>query len=525
MRKIASICASAGFAALVLAFPVRCGAVTVRPQATDEALINPGMGLVHYAYSSRIWAYDTGLEPGDTLDRLIPGTSVVYMRLPWSYLEPEKGVFRWDILDLKARPWIAAGKKVAFRIAVMDHTMNSIPDWAMKAGIKGKWHHYRSRPEAAEWFEPEWDDPVLLANHEAFLRAFAKRWDGNPDVAFVDVGSFGAFGEGHGPYLNKLRYEDGNTNEIDRLARLHLDMARRCLPNTYLVVSDDIGGSRNQDPECAIMAYARSLGIGFRDDSIFCVEPPQCWAHTGWARQFAKTTPVVVETGHHVRLDKTGGGDSLSQKWFPEKILQNLVEYQASYYTVQSFPKHLLAAHADILRQLARRVGYRMELREAVFPDRVTAGDPVTIESTWVNVGVAPMYAGASLAWNLLDGNGTVVWSIVDGRFNFRDLEPTLEAGEKPRRVTTRGCFGFTTPVPDNGNDDVLRWARKHPAFDPGDTVELLKPGTYALAVSVGRADGKPEIALPLAGGKDRLYPVGRVAIVAREAIGGKTLK
>ncbi len=155
LHAVAAVC----FAALA------AGAATVRPQTMDEALINPGMGLVHYAYSSRIWAYDTGLEPGDTLDDLIPGTSVVYMRLPWSYIEPEEGVYRWDILDVKARPWIAAGKKLAFRFAVMDHTMNSIPDWAMKAGIKGKWHHYRSRPEAARWFEPEWDDPVLLAKH------------------------------------------------------------------------------------------------------------------------------------------------------------------------------------------------------------------------------------------------------------------------------------------------------------------------------------------------------------------------
>ena len=46
----------------------------VSPKATDEALINPGMGLVHYAYSSRIWAYDTGLEP-------------------------KEGDFRWDLFD------------------------------------------------------------------------------------------------------------------------------------------------------------------------------------------------------------------------------------------------------------------------------------------------------------------------------------------------------------------------------------------------------------------------------------------
>ena len=31
--------------------------VTLKPEATDEALINPGMGLYYYQYSNRLWAY------------------------------------------------------------------------------------------------------------------------------------------------------------------------------------------------------------------------------------------------------------------------------------------------------------------------------------------------------------------------------------------------------------------------------------------------------------------------------------
>ena len=163
--------------------------------------------------------------------------------------------------------------------------------------------------------------------------------------------------------------------------------------------------------------------------------------------------------------------------------------------------------------ELARRIGYRFELRKVEYPDTVKVSERVSVKSTWVNVGVAPEYADSSLTWNLLNDKGVVVWSIVDPDFDFRTLEPTLEDGEKPRTVTTKGRFGFTTPVPDNGNDDVLRWARNHPEFDPGTTVELLKPGVYTLAVSVGRKDGKPTIALPLAGGKDRLYPLGKITV------------
>ena len=73
MKTTYSVLRNGVFATLLAATSASAFAATVRPKATDEALINPGMGLVHFAYSSRIWAYDLGLEPDDTLDELAPG--------------------------------------------------------------------------------------------------------------------------------------------------------------------------------------------------------------------------------------------------------------------------------------------------------------------------------------------------------------------------------------------------------------------------------------------------------------------
>ena len=53
---------------------------------------------------------------------------------------------------------------------------------------------------------------------------------------------------------------------------------------------------------------------------------------------------------------------------------------------------------------------------------------------------------------------------------------------------------------------------------EPKATDEVLcNPGIYTLAVSVGRKDGKPEIALPLEGGIDRIYPVGKIEVVSKK--------
>jgi hypothetical protein len=503
---------------LAAAGALAAGAVVVEPKATDEILSNPGMGFVHYCYSSRIWAYGAQQKPGDTLEWM-PGTTVIYMRLPWAYLEPQEGGFRWDILDSKAAPWIKAGKKLAFRISCMDHTMVSIPQWAIDAGIKGDKYPYQDKPGNAVVFEPEWDDPVLLEKVERFYKAFAARYDGNPDVAFVDLGSFGLYGEGHSKRINPLKSamfsDQAKFAEYMRICKLHIDLLRRCMPNTYLVVSDDIGGGGwMKDPRTGrkiadhpIFEYCRSLGIGFRDDSIMCAPPPRHWASEHFGRIFARETPVIIETGHITKRLEKG-------IWDPLKLKLCLEEYHASYLSIHGFPDLYWEKNRHVWRETANRMGYRFELRRVEYPGRVKVSEPVVVRSTWVNVGVAPQYANASLTWNLLDDDGVVCWSVTDPKFGFRSLEPKWDGLEKPLTVDSPCTFGFTAPVPNNGNDAILNWCVKNNRNNPGEKVALLRPGRYSLAVSVGRKDGKPEIALPLAGGKGRVYPVGEIEVV-----------
>jgi hypothetical protein len=43
---------------------------------------------------------------------------------------------------------------------------------------------------------------------------------------------------------------------------------------------------------------------------------------------------------------------------------------------------------------------------------------------------------------------------------------------------------------------------------------DMLAPGEYSFCVSVGDRQGTPVIALPLAGGRDRRYPLGKVRVL-----------
>ena len=482
--------------------------VTVTPKATDAALINPDMGFVCYHMAGRMWAYGKTVPAGDTLD-WFPGTTTVYFRFLWSELEPEEGQYRWDMIDRVAQNWIAKGKKIAFRVICCNQTTNACPDYVRAAGAKGIWFRYNTHRVGADFplrWEPVYDDPVFLAKYSAFLKAFADRYDGDPSVAFVDIGSFGMYGEGHTGTTSKLSKE-----ETDRITRLHLKLHRRLLPNTLLIISDDVAGSGGQEPEAPLMKFARELGIGYRDDSIFCMGPKPSdrynvegsWAHSHWARNFAPETPVVIETGHWTMCRERG-------RWVPERLLECVEKHQASYLSIHCFPRPYYEAHKDLMAQIANRLGYRFELRSVTFPEEVKADTPVTVSSTWANVGVSWLHGGARLTWSLVDKDGTVCWSVTDPAFDFRRLDPKLDGTEKPLTVNTTCRFGRTTPIL---SPDPVLISIQAAGMDPGTTYEMLPPGSYALCVSVGSKQGTPTIALPLEGGKNRRYPVGTITV------------
>ena len=70
---------------------------TFQPQDNGQALVNPGMGWTLHFYSNLIENYGSQLEPSDTLDDW-PGLSTIYLRVPWSFLEPKEGQFNWSLV-------------------------------------------------------------------------------------------------------------------------------------------------------------------------------------------------------------------------------------------------------------------------------------------------------------------------------------------------------------------------------------------------------------------------------------------
>jgi acetyl esterase/lipase len=106
----------------------------------------------------------------------------------WSSVEPSEGKFEWDDIERRIRGWTNAGKKVALRI--MWSSSGNWPEPAAKAPTP-QWvldkgavtvHSNSSKTDI-----PLIWDPVYRRYAAKFLQEVARKFDGDPNVLFVDI--------------------------------------------------------------------------------------------------------------------------------------------------------------------------------------------------------------------------------------------------------------------------------------------------------------------------------------------------
>jgi hypothetical protein len=239
-----------------------------------------------------------------------------------------------------------------------------------------------------------------------------------------------------------------------------------------LCISDDFAGPTRAGSHFPITDYAFSRGVTLRDDSIMVQPPPNSWYHTELAEQFWPELPVILEHEHYGSSVRKGA-------WSKELFLRSVEEYHASYMSIHWWPRVLLEENRDVIDQINRRLGYRIQLREVSWPSEVSRGKPFTIKSKWVNAGVAPCYPGGFPCYTLKDDRGGIVAVLVDDSFDFRKLT-TGETGAAPeKQISSTFVIGpyFSDPVETFGR--------------------IIDLGRFDLYVSVGRRDGTPLLELP----------------------------
>jgi hypothetical protein len=301
-------------------------------------------------------------------------------------------------------------------------------------------------------------------------------------VAYLDVGSFGVWGEGHTYATSQLSYSADTV-------RRHIDLYRKHFRHTLLTANDDFS---NQGRGLEVIQYARQRGLTLRDDSILVEGGENAYFHSYLAPLFWMDVPVVLESEHY-------GGSKERKCWGDGKRYLDAVEdYHASYVTCHWYPREFLRECRPLIDQINLRLGYRLQLLEASWPAQVRRGELLTVGYRWRNAGVAPCLPGGYPAVTLKDSSGGIAGVFVDEEFDLRTL-PVASPGkaesvgreEKSLSQASKPLAAFILPPP-----------------------QILKPGRYTVWVSMGNRTGTPKIALPLANedGQHR-YRLGEILV------------
>lgn len=470
---------------------------------SGEALINPGMGFTHYEYSNQPEVYGSRLDNSDTLGDF-PGLSTVYLRLAWGLLEPEEGQFDWSWLDGPAQRWIAKGKRLCLRLTTSESfNRYATPKWVYDAGARAVpfLSKYTDKYSDGPSFEPDFGDPIYLDKLDRFLAAAAARYDGDENVDFVDVGTLGMWGEGHTWHGTHTHYP------YDTLFR-HIELHTRHFKKTRLVINDNHLDQDYGDPR--LLQYCQAHNMGLRNDSFGCFKGMACREVTRHMMNAVwMTAPTVIETTHYGdSRDRLGG-------WDREALVQAVRDMHASYFSIHWWPREFLEAERPLIDEVNRILGYRLQLREAAWPETIRHGQPWTFTAKWANAGVAPLHADAFPALTLKDAAGGIAGVFVDEGTNLRRVLPACLGGSSPVRYEQEAAFHAApawrrasvagSSAHDLRSTDLETFARR---------TSTLHPGDYDLYVSVGSRIGTPRIALALDGGDGaRRYRMGRICV------------
>lgn len=284
-----------------------------------------------------------------------PGLHHLYLRFDWSDVEKEEGRFDWSYLDGIMDEWGEKGFRFALRLCTYegaggfgdDSLRYATPRWVYDAGAK-------NHPLPDERIEPAYDDPIYLSKLENLMREYGRKYNSDPRVDCVGIGTFGTWGEGHTVIGSNLMYPA-------ECIKAHIGLHAKYFPDKTLLLNDDMLGHRASLPESDkqdILEYARTLGCGARDDSICVKSYSEAFQYDTirlpfFFDQLWENAPVDLEFEHYADViadpDRFAAG-------LP--FIEACRRAHATYAGFHGYPRPWLKQFPYLTEYLANRLGY-----------------------------------------------------------------------------------------------------------------------------------------------------------------------
>lgn len=343
--------------------------------ASSEALNNPFVG----------WAPWANNLPKDDI---VPH-SLVFAIIPWSMVEPSEGVYDFSEWEESVNFDFWSSKSVRFILRpVLDYPgaekHMDIPQWLYDKMIQEEGTAGQSYEISyGIGFCPNYSSPTLIEAHRRFLSALGERYNASPNVAFIQIGSVGHWGEWH------VKYESGlarlpASNVTDQYVQHYIDS----FPDKMLLM-------RRPFP----IAQKERIGLyddNFLDDTSEWLD----WIENGYTsdqtdEQFPampdywKSAPAGGEFGSG-QLDLTESQTDKTVSMIREAHLSFLGPRCPLDWVKKGVDLLPQRRDAEISMRLA--LGYRLRVDKVQIPIELKPQMPFTIKFIWKNDGNAPFY-------------------------------------------------------------------------------------------------------------------------------------
>jgi Domain of unknown function (DUF4832) len=375
---------------------------------------NPDKGLLPY--------YVAGGKPGGGFPH----------SLEWSYLGLDTMMMSFDTFDWKVFDAMLDDVSLrGMRLAVRPYIEYPGKPSALPEFLKGSVAIRRNDVSGTD--SPDYDEPLLVRALERFIAVFGARYDGDPRLAYVQLGLIGLWGEWQTwPYDGTAATGRPSFMPTVATQTTLVDAYRGAFTRTPLEVrfASTAGG------------HAVAVGVGLHDNSWCYRESRQGSAPLGttlpvslggWGDSFlqvaldagAENTWVAATVGGEVRTEIQS---ALFSGGAQVDALSRCVDLTHASWLVDDSGVAATSPTDTTALALVRRLGYELSVTAAYFDESALAGGAAaTVALSIENHGVARFPSPWPVVLGVRDAVGTVEGTVMTD-WDLRSVQPAMIA-------------------------------------------------------------------------------------------------
>ena len=330
----------------------------------------------------------------------------------WNKLNPAKGVYDWTELEKLLDDLAEHNMGYALRVLPYSQSMGIsnkftvesdydwTPEFVYDDGAKKNYAKHKYDGVEYTLAVPVWDDPVYLQAAKNFAKALAEKYDGDPRIEYIDIRTFGEWGEWHASHL------DGSEMPSDSIEMDMLDYYASVFKKTQLVLPSSGVGD--------VYTHALSLGITKRDDGFIGIPGRP----DSLVRAYEANLPTIAENiaGYATMLNFTDVIPGGYLKWTPQRWVDAITMAHLTYYVLDQDSDCGYNFYKDnkaLADSMSKVIGYNFTVTQAKLTTVTDAKNVAsTLNITVKNTGVAPCFFDIYMVAEFVDSTGKALAQI-----------------------------------------------------------------------------------------------------------------